>query len=418
MEKLIKWATVFCLFGISSAVFLLLASPTEDPLTGERIMQETPLWYNLYGVSFLVVAVLLIASKIDKVLSFVYANKLLLLLLIYMLASCVWALDPWLSFIDAYKTIIAVLFGFFLATRFSAKELLSILCITMGIMVVSSFVIAIFLPEYGVHQTGYVGAWRGAWGHKNQLAIRMNIAFVTFVMAAVHFKKSRQVYAFFAFLAATLVVLSQSGTGICILLLIIFSPLYLLFLRLHGALVITLALTLLCLGGLIYILAGEPDISTMFLIALDKDPTLSGRTETWQGVLYALTDYRSSHAIFGYGAQPWQMTTHGQIITEHVEDSITVDNVYMDVLLKYGLVGSVPCALVLYQGLSIALEQLKTRVSVLSNFYIVVMLIMFINGISENVDTVRLLWTFFALTLASPYIRDDKKPGKFEKKYA
>ena len=399
MERLTQWATIFCIFAISSAVFLSLALPLEDPITGMRETQNFPLWYNLYNGMFLVIFALLISSKIGEIIILLYEEKIILIVLLYILASCIWAIDTSGSFTEFYKTTIAILFGFFLAVRFTEKEILSLLSIAFAIMVVSSFFLALFYPEYGIH-TGDKGQWRGAWGHKNQLSMRMLFAFIIFSIASVEFKKLKFRYYLFALLSALLIVLSQSGTGITILILILFFPIFIPLLRLHTAFLVASALAILSFGSLIYIIADKPDITSWYFISLDKDPTLSGRTETWNGILYSLSDYRSSHTLLGYGAQPW-LFNNGQITVIPSITALSVDNMYMNILVKYGIVGSIIFGLLLFKATHVSLSQLKTKGKLLGNFYIVVMMVMLINGISENVDTTRIIWTFVVLILTS-----------------
>ena len=103
------------------------------------------------------------------------------------------------------------------------------------------------------------------------------------------------------------------------------------------------------------------------------------------------------------------MNKFGKITTSAAEDSDTLENMYIDVLLKYGLVGSFFFVMVLGQGVIVAIKQLKTDTSVMSNFYIVIMFLLLVNSLSENMNTQRISWVFLALTLAAPYKRDSKQ---------
>ncbi len=428
---LIIIGTLFCLFYFSEAIFPLLAMSSIETMdiskTGAAITSisgntTTPLWLKLYTDLFLAASLLLIFFRINEVIFFIKTNKIYVLLLVYILFSSVWALDFLASLREAIKIFVASLFGFFLAARFSGKELLLLLSITMAVIVISSFVFALGFPEYGVHSSGeHLGEWRGAFMHKNSLAVVMNIAFITFALSTMHFKKFRWIYAGFAVLAAILVLLSQSGTGIVILSLIIISPLFLPFFRLPGALAVSCILTLICLGSLIFVLVEGTTLMDMLLKALGKDPTLTGRTDIWEGFLYSLSDYRSGRVFEGYGAQTIAITDQGNLVTQIFEDknfsSYDPNNAYMSILLKFVLIGSLLLALTLFKAAYSAINQLHTDTSVMSRWYIQFMMLLFINSITEATDKFPILWMFLALTLASPYIRDEDTPA-FKQSYA
>jgi O-antigen ligase len=337
-----------------------------------------------------------------------------------MLLSCLWALDSYLSFATVFRYIISAMFGFYLASKFSEKDLLSILAIVIALIAVSSFVLSAFFPEWGrITELGpNNGAWQGAFTSRNGFAIFMNIGFLIFAIRIRHFKTYRFTNLFFAALCAGLILMSRSATGLIILLLITALYIILPFIRYRLGLIFTSGVTLLCFTGLVITIAGGiPSIDILKL--LGRSDTLSGRTHTWSSIFHTLENSRDGRFLVGYGAQDPAITSSGRIITEEqgrvlkktpdplnkVHSKMPVDNSYINILLKFGLIGSVLFAIPVCKAAILALRQFRSGTSLMGDFYIILMLILFINGITESVERQTLLWVLFALALSSPYVR-------------
>ena len=83
-------------------------------------------------------------------------------------------------------------------------------------------------------------------------------------------------------------------------------------------------------------------------------------------------------------------------------------NIYIAVGAKYGLIGFVLFLLNFGKAFRVSITQLNSGRSVMRSWYMAFLIILCINGISEGLDsTMLVIWTFFTLVLASPYIRDD-----------
>ena len=302
----VKLATVLCLIYASRAIFPLLAfPPLDDDVFGEVMMRITPQWYQLYTIGIMACYIALVGSHINAIIALLISNKSFFLLLAYIMASCLWALDPWLSFIMSCKIISALLFGLFLAARFSSKELLSILSIMMLIIISGSIFFLIFLPDLAQHMGGQ---WRGAFEHRNMMATVMNIAFVILTLAAIHFKKFKWPYTGFAILSVVMIIISQSGTGIIVLFILALSPLLLPFLRLHWALCLSLMLAAVFLGGIALVSFDLSLPADMILNSLGKESSLTGRTDIWHNFVQAVMEH---HWLAGFGSQEIYVTSRG-----------------------------------------------------------------------------------------------------------
>lgn len=415
----IKILSVYCLFGIASDFLKVFTQSTERLMENEAAYSPgMPLWFYGYFVSVFAIVTLLSLKHFKSIYPPFSANAALACLLGYMLMSCLWALNPTQSLVAASKVVGACFFGFFLASRFTPRELLILICCTMGTITLASCFTAVLMPDYGMHNSqDHAGKWRGIFSHKNQLAIVMNISFLFFVIAARYFKRYFWGNSFFALLSLCLVLLSQSGGGVVILALVIFSPFLLPFFRLHGIMFLSVSITLACLVALLSVFVDLHQILGFVFDVLGKDPTLSGRTDTWRGILDTLSDFRSSNLLEGYGAQGVYFSSHGQVIAEQGFKFTSIDNAYMDVLVRFGLVGSFLFLLVLIKGVRVAIQQLNAGKTLLSPSYIVLMLIMLFNGLSENTGQIMLLWVFLALLLSNQ-LRQQTRPEPYYHTYA
>ena len=409
----IKLAVIYCLFGFSNAVLKLLAT--------SRVDESLASWFSIYFASVMIVAAGFIFLKRRQVYILLMKNKPLFLFLAYMAVSCLWALDPSLSFMSVIRYIVSALFGLFLLACFSEKDLLGIFAVTLGAIAISSLLIGLFLPAYGlINDKGpNHGSWQGAFTSRNGFAIFMNIAFFIFMSASMRFSNWQKPFLTLAALAVLLIILSGSGTGLIMLVLISTLPFALKMLRFRTTLIISILLAAISMGAFLFAAFDvKPDSSQIFGV-LGKSPTLTGRTDTWQGIWYSARKTDAERLLFGYGAQDLNFTTGGLLILEsdarltkaspgpEMDDRAAkpIDNAYVGILLKFGIIGAAILLVSFLKALLIALHEAKTSTTPLANFYFIIMLVLLINGITESVERQTLIWIFFTLILARPYIK-------------
>lgn len=407
-QRWVSFASIYCLFGLSNATFKLIGTNDDNSVA---------LWFLLYSLSVILLCGFLILSRLKRVLEFLFDNKALVCLIAYMVVSCVWALDKTGSFVTVVRYSISALFGFYLAAQFSERKLLPIIAITMSGIVVSSFIFGIFFPSWGRIIDGgpNSGSWQGAFTSRNGLAIFMNISYGVFAICAWRYKKYRFLNILFAFLSAMLVILSRSATGFFMLMLISSLPILMPIARKQFMLLVAIGFACISLLALLLVLSSSMPSVEGWFTAIGKSPTLSGRTNTWKGGMEILKENKL-RALLGYGAQDTNLTKNGQIITEgdarkmgisdpgDSEGALPMDNTYANVLMKFGLLGSALFAVCLYRAVVNNKAEVIRKNTIMYGFYTIVLLILFINGVTESVERQTLLWVFFAMMLVSPHI--------------
>ena len=406
----LRLAAIYCLFGYSSAAIKPLAtSPSGDVAS----------WFPFYLASVILLAVYFIFRQRKHVIEILRKNLFTILALCYVALCCLWALDPFLSAANAIRYITAALFGIAIFTLYSEEELLSDVALTMMLITVSSLIISLTITAQGSTGDRSVAdydSWQGAFTNRNALALVMNLAFPVFILAAKKLSYLRLPYILLAGLAFALIILSGSATGILVFTIIACLPLLLLLLRLPFGLLLTMVISAISIIALAFTITGSrPGVSSI-LDLLGKDSTLTGRTEIWHGIFYVMQN-NGSRSIFGYGAQDINITTGGQIVTEldarktrkkpgaeTQERAVKpVDNLYLSLALKFGIAGCFLLVICLLKGVIIAFKEIKHGNSILKSFYIALILIMLVNGISESVERQILIWIFFSFILATPY---------------
>lgn len=192
-------------------------------------------------------------------------------------------------------------FGIYLASRYTLKEQLRLYGWTFGLIIVLSFMMVVAVPSLGLASGVHAGAWRGVFFHKNGLGDRMATSTLIFLLLALDAKKHRWLLWTAIGLSVFLMVMAQSvGSMISAFVPLAAFPIY----RILRWRPVLLFPTLIMLALLIGVPAGWIWLNQeTVLIALGKDPSLTGRTEIWN---LSIDMIRRSPWL-GYGYQAfWQ----------------------------------------------------------------------------------------------------------------
>lgn len=220
-------------------------------------------------------------------------NRLLLASLALAFASSLWSVDRVITLQMSFKVTICTLLGLYLYTSTTQQKLMRLL-IFMGICLgVLSILFVLFLPSYGLF-AGYAGgAWDGICDHKNTLAIGATYLMLPMIFAAGYRRNRRVLY---CLLLLFLVVMSQArGPWLCTAVLLFSLAWTKLYRRLHpteAALLLIVTVAVALIGGTLFV-ANWDSIAH----ALNKDPSMSGRTDIYREVVRSIF----KRPFFGYG---------------------------------------------------------------------------------------------------------------------
>ncbi|HEY9863050.1 MAG TPA: O-antigen ligase [Candidatus Obscuribacterales bacterium] len=202
------------------------------------------------------------------------------MLIIYTFLSFLWSDFPSLSKRKGITTIQTSYFGLYIASRFTLKQQLQMLCWAFGIITVFSLLFSLAFRGVAVETGANAGSWRGPFTQKNLLARLMVLAAIIFILIALDKPKHyRWVWALFGN-AVLMILLTGSKTALLLLLTILMLlPLYNL-LRKKDTILIPVLVSAVLIGGSSLIFITENWLN--LLAALGRDPTLSGRTTLWE----------------------------------------------------------------------------------------------------------------------------------------
>jgi exopolysaccharide production protein ExoQ len=254
-------------------------------------------------------------------------------LLIMTIASTFWSQDASLTLRSSTVLLASIAFAVYFGSWYTIQEQLRLLAWACYAMLVLSFACAIFLPRYGLEQENYLGAWRGVFSQKNNLAQLASAAVLVFCFARPISRAARFFWISSAFI---LLLLSKSATGLLICsALLITLPLY----RLRRA-PATIVIPVLCGVGLALMTAGvlATTHSEELFKLIDRSPDLTGRVDLWRPVLFSI----SKRPWLGYGYSAFWRGLDGEsgdVLKEAGWIAGYAHNGFLDITLYLGIIG-------------------------------------------------------------------------------
>lgn len=248
--------------------------------------------------------------------------------------STMWSEDPSTTFRRGVALSLTVMFGFYLANRFSLREQLHLLAWVCGICIF--FSVPFQLLHVGAPVSDMVGAWYGVFVDKSIFGEAMALGFLIFTLLA-KVEPSRRWRMRLGMLSAiVLLILSRSATPlVATLFMVVLLPLSGTLRKKFGKAL--KAMTLAAMGGAILVLLVLTHWAA-FTVALGRGPTMSGRVQLWAFcVVMALRK-----PWLGYGYTAFWTGTNGPsyriLRALHIEIA-HAHNAFLEVWLDLGLVG-------------------------------------------------------------------------------
>lgn len=279
MKKLLGFAeTCFVVLGFTFFTGGFALGGTEDGTTGLiPVAVVTGIRYFIWLVSSLLILVhwrraIFTASR----------DWILWLVLALTLVSFAWSDLPEWVFWNEREVLQMISFGLYFATRFTLREQVRLLALSLVIGGLASALFAIGLPAAGKHGADHPGAWKGIYDYKNTFGSMMVLGVIAFFSMPIE----RPIEKAFKWLGlafcTAMILLTTSKTALILLLVMVGILAFYRRFRWQGKLsVVLLDLGILLMGCVVTALLS----SWMEIVkGLGRDPTLSGRTFIWQVV--------------------------------------------------------------------------------------------------------------------------------------
>ncbi|MBX4950464.1 O-antigen ligase family protein [Rhizobium binae] len=332
------WGAGISLFFQAGALLPLILADADGALSeSARSILRLPC------IPVYVFTAVILIRNFPQFLTALRRNLMVPLILALPFLSTLWSIGPSTTLRRAIGLLFCVLLSYVLAIRFTPRQLLFLLFVTLGACIVLSLIISVVLPALATMPDG---AMRGAFIHKNVLGwyAALMILVATAVLIDGTFGLRRTA---FVLLAAGIICLASSGSMTAIIATSVAFCLmgfYSLLQRSSsiGRIVIVLFFLQLSVG----ILVSLHEFLVPALEALGKDATLTGRVPLWELVDREISD----SWMLGYGYQAFWTTANPEAMHMWVKIGWAAPhahNGYRDILLSFGVVGMIPFALML-----------------------------------------------------------------------
>ncbi len=390
-------------FWAAVAMVLIFSQGWQLPLVRELPSTNTVLlqggFFPAYGI-----ALAIIFGSLWNATRATLRQPFLIMLMIVVVASVTWSVDPSTSARRAFAVVCTSLAGIALAGRFRWAVMADVLATAFAILVLASFFTGIAWREIGVMREIFPGAWRGLWIEKNILGGIMAQGFGIFGAAAMLNPKRAKLWCVFAVLAAVLLILSQSKTSL-VAMMIGAAAIGFIYVVQRGPAIGTAALWLAVTGAAV--LAGFVFLaSDVFFGLLGKDATFTGRTRIWSAIIRQVE--QRPWTGFGYSAVWSDTSGRGPFAWIVKEAGFTPEhahNSWLEQWLGLGFFGLVAWGMFFLQTMALALIAVfRTKGAYLAFPFL---LIFSLQTLTESIAVVYndFRWTLFvafAIKLAFP----------------
>jgi exopolysaccharide production protein ExoQ len=333
--------------------------------------------------------------------------KWIICLTLIAVASTAWSAEPSFTLRRSIVLFATTAFGIYFGSRFTVPQQLRLLASTFTLVIVFSFVIALVFPGHGIDHFYHPGDWQGAFSQKNTLAKNMVLAILVFYFVRPSTRRRIR----WAGIAGALVLLalSRSVTGGLVFCTILGTLLLLRLLRSKITVTIpVLTAVILAIGGTILILTFW---GSEILQLLNRDPSLTGRTDLWNAVMIAIL----KRPWLGYGFKGFWQGMNGQSASVLLTVRWLVPhahNGFLDLMLDLGLLGVFIFAAGYFALWRRAVRLVKRMPAPIALWPCAYLVFMFLYNLTESsiLKENNIFWVLYVATAVSLCLNVSQKP--------
>lgn len=327
-------ATALCLAQFSEPLFAAIAQ--------SQGLTEPPGYARIFFLPVYAFLAWVIWRQPRAALRTITSTPLLTGLLALAFVSTLWSIDSGATLRRSVWLALTMVFGFYLAWRYTWRELIEVTAGAFVVLIAGSFATAILAPAVGIMTQEHVGAWSGLWTHKNTLGGIMALGVAVGAGAAIMAPERRKLWIAAACGALLLVLLSTSKTALIASLLGVGMIAAGALIR-RGPLQTIFVVTSIA-AGIIVIASVTLLAPDLLVAALGRDLTLTGRTDIWAAAAPAV----AARPWLGYGYYAFWLPDNGPAfwIREQVQWPVaSAHSGWLELALGLGRIGVVLFAL-------------------------------------------------------------------------
>lgn len=388
-----------------------------DPVEGDPLNRAI----LLVGYSFSLIYIFLKPGAVARAFG---KSPLLWLLVLWAIMSIAWSDYPEVTFRKVSAVILTTLYALALFIRYKFPELLKILAFSFWIALVSSLVLAVLLPEWGIMGYPHEGAWRGIFVHKNVLgriaALSLIVFGTRYFMSSSHRSKFFWLSGFA--LGVIMLLESRSVTSLVLGLTTLLTSV-LLYLGCRWKRVFPVMVFLIIIVSGVSISWFEQNSEFIFDL-MGKDNSLTGRIPLWN----VLMTFVEKRLWLGYGYGAFWLGAEGPsgtVLTRVGWLPPHAHNGFLDLWVDLGVIGLVLGSALVFTSMLSAINLTLARKSTYF-FWSLISTFVFIYNLAESsfLRTNHLFWVLFvwlSLYVSSPAerimeVREEKRKWQWNLK--
>lgn len=268
-------STLLLLMNALEPLWLEMSGFLYDPVQGDPIQRGLLLSGYLLSIPIILfypISTFRIASR----------SPLLWLMIVWAAFSILWSGSPDVTLRRVIAVLLTTLFSLALYLRYPFQSFLRLLGATFFLAILSSLLMVAFKPDWGIMGSIHEGSWRGVFIHKNNLG-KVSVFALCFFASLWSSSRNRGQRVFWAgvfVLGALTLIGSRSATALVVVGTTALGAMLLRAAQPQRKAWPLLLLIILVIGsGVILLIIQNSEI---FLDALGRDISLTGRVPLWQ----------------------------------------------------------------------------------------------------------------------------------------
>ena len=390
--------------ALAGLVVIMLTQALIGPVFAPT-QEETPILRLVWLPVYAIIAGL-IAFRLPAMVRAWPVWIMLGALVLHAFASKWWSIDPEVTQRRVIAMAISSAFAVYLGVAFRGPHLPRLLMLCGLGMGLGSLVMVAVNPTIGIHQAENAGLWRGLWYEKNQMGLVMSAGAVAAAASLASGDPRRLLPGITLVVATALVLATQSKTSLLCLILGTGGIAGLWAMQRGGAAFSVIALWF---GVVISAIAGYVFITDpeAVLIALGKDPSLTGRTDIWAALMRDVAE--RPWTGFGYSAYWGIDSIPAEFIRLETQWPVpSAHNGWIDLLIQLGWPGAILTGGVVLLALVVTLFRIPGAGAREGYWAVGYMAVFLLLSLSESVllSHANLPWTLLLAILARALAAD------------
>ncbi len=311
-------------------------------------------------------------------------------------ASVAWSQDAEVSLRKLLSFLLTTAFAFYFAARFSARSQVRMVLIATSLLAVASVALVVLAPGAAVDHNQHAGAWQGVFAGKNTCAMVMAVGLAAAIVYRPRGPVLRCLKVCLMAMFAGIILMADSSSALVVIALLWISLPVLAHLARYQKPTRAVLLSLLFLAGSLLAIAVVTYLPVLLKL-LNRDPTLTGRTDIWKAVLQSIF----KHPLLGYGYGAFWLGLKGESANVVLAVKWAIPNAhngFLDVWLSLGAVGLAAIGYALSRALR-RIWRLLLSSGLRQNLWLIcVVLLVLAYNMDESVliAAPSLMWTLFA----------------------